>query len=513
MNSKISTLFQISALLLVPQLAKAVELSYDLRAGNRAPAISGNPDGVTVSNFSVGVLPATGGTDGVPRVKGSDVGSASGTAITNNQYFSFSVTIPVGKFVNLTSLSLAYQTNFPSAVFSNARVFSLIDGYDDLVGDTIGVVGKAATETPGNTVTTDTLNLTDPTGNPTKGANVQAGDFDGLTARTVTFFLPWIDGSTSAADYTDIRSVTLSFDLVTPVEEVPLRITDFTVAAGQPATIHFTGTSGQAYSLMASVDLTMPLYRKRWSMVQGGTFGAGEVSVQDADAPLHPRRFYVVSGSTIPRARILCLGDSITEGNTNMVVYKGPLYDKLTAAEYRFEYVGSKTSSYTSPSSGTVSLKHEGYSGQNCTQIAALFATNSPLHPADIVIIHSAHNLNIAEAVLDAAAEAAIVTTVENATRAMIQTARTTNPAVKILLAKVITSGKLPKYSYIPAVNLRLGEIAAELTTAAQPVISVDQAAGFDWTTDTITDKVHPNAAGGQKMAQKFFDALVPLLE
>ena len=30
---------------------------------------------------------------------------------------------------------------------------------------------------------------------------------------------------------------------------------------------------------------------------------------------------------------------------------------------------------------------------------------------------------------------------------------------------------------------------------------------------DSITDKVHPNAAGGEKMAQKFFDALVPLLE
>ena len=77
---------------------------------------------------------------------------------------------------------------------------------------------------------------------------------------------------------------------------------------------------------------------------------------------------------------------------------------------------------------------------------------------------------------------------------------------------QAITSGKLPKYSYIPAVNTRLGEIAVELHTTAQPVIIVDQATGFDWTTDTITDKVHPNASGGEKMAQKFFDALVPLL-
>lgn len=513
MNMKISPLFQIAALLLASQIAMAVEVSYDLRGGNRTAAISGNLDGVTVSNFSVGNLPGTGGTDGVPRVKGPDVENASGTAITNNQYFSFSVTIPAGKTVNLTSLSLTYQTNFTGSALSNARVFSLIDGYDNLVGDTIGVVGKAATETPGNTVTTDTLNLTDPTGNPTKGANVQAGDFGGLTARTVTFLLPWIDSSASASDFTDIRSVTYSFDFLNPVEQVPLRITDFTAAAGQPAAIHFTGTSGRSYSLMASGDLTMPLYRKRWSMIQGGTFGAGKVLVQDADAPLHPKRFYVVSGSTIPKARILCLGDSITEGSTTFVVYKGPLYDKLTAAGYRFEYVGSRSSTYASPTYGTQTLKHEGYGGKNCTEIAGFFATNSPIYPADIVIIHAAHNLNVAEAVLDAAAEGAIVTTVENAARSMIQTARNTHPAVKILLAKVIPSGKLPKYSYIPAVNVRLGEIAAELNTEAQPVISVDQAAGFDWTTDTITDKVHPNAAGGEKMAQKFFDALVPLLE
>lgn len=129
------------------------------------------------------------------------------------------------------------------------------------------------------------------------------------------------------------------------------------------------------------------------------------------------------------------------------------------------------------------------------------------------MIIHAAHNLNIAAATLDAAGEATIVATVEDATRAMMQTARATHPSVKILLAKVITSGKLPKYSYIPAVNARLGKIASELNTDAQPVISVDQATGFDWTTDTTADKVHPNAAGGEKMAQKFFEALVPLLK
>lgn len=32
------------------------------------------------------------------------------------------------------------------------------------------------------------------------------------------------------------------------------------------------------------------------------------------------------------------------------------------------------------------------------------------------------------------------------------------------------------------------------LNTTEQPVILVDQADGFDWETDTVKDRVHPNA-------------------
>jgi lysophospholipase L1-like esterase len=246
----------------------------------------------------------------------------------------------------------------------------------------------------------------------------------------------------------------------------------------------------------------MPIYRKRWSMLKNGNFGTGAVTVQDPDAPLFERRFYVVSGSGIPKARILCMGDSITAMSTS---YRPQLHGKLSTAGYRFTFVGSQsTDSYGG---------HEGYGGKNCTEIAGYFVNTSPYYPADIVIIHSAHNLNPNGDVLTPEAEAAIVTKADTATRKMIQTARTTNPAVKILLAKVIPSGKMPNYSYIPAVNVRLGELAAELNTEAQPVISVDQATGFDWPTDTTEDMVHPNYTGAAKMAQKFFDALVPLLE
>ena len=95
----------------------------------------------------------------------------------------------------------------------------------------------------------------------------------------------------------------------------------------------------------------------------------------------------------------------------------------------------------------------------------------------------------------------------------MIATFRAQNPRVVILLAQVITSGKLPKYAYLPDLNRAIAELAARLDTPSQRVILVNQAEGFDPMEDAIADHVHPNARGADKMATKWFDALVKVLE
>ena len=462
-------------------------------------------------SFASGLTTNTGfstATDGnlFARVNGT---SATGPAdaITGNQYVSVTLTPNAGFQFNLTHLTLDLGYSLAAAsvpagvgVQLGASVFSSVNGFTaDQVLATRTFTAADTTSAPGAILYQNVI------------IDLTGAAYQGLSGPIEFRIYLYDSTNTLTQPIHRIDNFTLNGAVVGP----PGNSLSMKGIAVDASTIQLllAGTPGMPYRVYRSNDLQGPLYRKRWSERFVGAFPAGVSEVPLSESMgTEPRGFFVASQSEA-KARILCLGDSITEGNETMVVYKGPLYDKLTTAGYRFEYVGSRSSTYTSPTYGSLTLKHEGYSGKNCTEIAGFFATNSPLYPADIVIIHSAHNLNVAEAVLDAAAEAAIVTTVENATRAMIQTARNTNPAAKILLAKVITSGKLPKYSYIPAVNVRLGEIAAELNTAAQPVISVDQAAGFDWTTDTITDKVHPNAAGGEKMAQKFFNALVPLLE
>ena len=94
------------------------------------------------------------------------------------------------------------------------------------------------------------------------------------------------------------------------------------------------------------------------------------------------------------------------------------------------------------------------------------------------------------------------------ATEAMIRTARSVNPHIIVLVAQVIPSGKLPKYEYIPELNVELAKLPARLTKPESPVIGVNMADGFDWRTDTIGDHVHPNSLGAEKMAAKWFEAL-----
>ncbi len=199
---------------------------------------------------------------------------------------------------------------------------------------------------------------------------------------------------------------------------------------------------------------------------------------------------------------ILPMGDSITEGGPGFQVYRYPLMEKLQAAGYDVAYVGSKTTR-ANGGSPLGELKHEGYGGQSIGFLNAKFNELYAQNPADIILLHAGHNQF---------ADKLPVPGMLADTRAIITKARVINPKVIVLVAQVIPSGKLPKYSYIPEYNAALTRLASELNTTKQRVIVVNQAEGFDWKTDTVGDLVHPNASGAEKMAQKWFAALQSVL-
>ena len=197
--------------------------------------------------------------------------------------------------------------------------------------------------------------------------------------------------------------------------------------------------------------------------------------------------------------RIMPVGDSITEGGSSFSNWRYALWEKLYRAGYLVEYVGTRTSP-----SRIGDLQHEGYGGKNSGFLAATVPANFRKAPADIVLIHAGHNQF---------ADQKPVPQIVKDTEALISGFRGVNPKVIILLAQPIPSGKLPKYSYIPELHQELAALARRLDRPASKVLIVPQGEGFDPAKDTVADLVHPNAAGAAKMTQRWFDALVKVME
>lgn len=206
-----------------------------------------------------------------------------------------------------------------------------------------------------------------------------------------------------------------------------------------------------------------------------------------------------------PQFSVCCVGDSITEGMSQDAAlqrwtYRLYIPDALAAFGYtNVAWKGSHVSSY----SGSA-LPSEGWSGNTAAQIASKYEANAAGDRADFLLLHAGHNYDAS----DAANIPSVVAAVTNAHARIVAAARAQNPNVIVLEAKVITSGKLPKYQYIPALNDAIGALAADLDTAVSPVVAVDMADGWDYTTHCISDLVHPNEAGARRMADRWAAAI-----
>lgn len=193
---------------------------------------------------------------------------------------------------------------------------------------------------------------------------------------------------------------------------------------------------------------------------------------------------------------ILGLGDSITEGGPDYYSYLFPLDSLLSAAGQPHDFIGPRSSTRE----GRL-LHHAGFSGKTAEFLAKQIDSIYSAYPADIVLLHAGHNHF---------QEENPVAGIVRAQKAIIETIRKRNRNARILVAGVITSGKLPKYAYIPELNIA---IKAMVGSFSDPGIRfVDHQKSWNWTGDTIEDKVHPNKTGAVVIASQWFDALKDFL-
>ena len=185
---------------------------------------------------------------------------------------------------------------------------------------------------------------------------------------------------------------------------------------------------------------------------------------------------------------ILGLGDSITQGSASCS-YLFPLAKKLSALDYKFSFIGPNKSVFNNDT-----IRCAGFSGRNAEYLDKLIYDIYSKYPADIVLLHSGHNHFESEYPIPG-----IIQAHESMIRKMISI----NPKVKILVAKVIQSGKLPKYSYVKKLNKEIQKMVNRLNLSN--VILVDMTSAFDWKIHTIPDMVHPNLTGAEVMAKIWF--------
>jgi lysophospholipase L1-like esterase len=193
---------------------------------------------------------------------------------------------------------------------------------------------------------------------------------------------------------------------------------------------------------------------------------------------------------------ILGLGDSITEGGPAFFSYLFPLDSLLKQAGYQPEFIGPRRSVLAGDT-----LYHSGFSGHTAEFLAAHIDSIYSAFPADVVLLHAGHNhFN----------EEAPVAGIIKAQRSIIATIKKKNPRALVFVAGVITSGKLPKYDYIPALDKAIKAMVDSLHDAT--VIFVDQQQSWDWRRYTIADKVHPNRTGARLIAANWFHAITDIL-
>ncbi|KAF2728145.1 SGNH hydrolase [Polyplosphaeria fusca] len=199
--------------------------------------------------------------------------------------------------------------------------------------------------------------------------------------------------------------------------------------------------------------------------------------------------------------RYMPFGDSITE----IVCWRAKLWEKLQGTEWAtVNWVGSgKTENNCGDTK--YDRDNEGHSGF----LAINIANNKQLdgwldkNPADVITMHLGTN--------DIAQQSKPTADIIKAFTTLVNTMRTKNPKMKIVVAQIIPLGIGSFNTAVQALNAAIPAWAKGLNSTASPIWVVDQYTGYSGSTDN-RDGIHPNAGGDTKMMNVWYPALVQAL-
>jgi len=218
--------------------------------------------------------------------------------------------------------------------------------------------------------------------------------------------------------------------------------------------------------------------------------------------------------------KILCLGNSITNGTNKYNSYRRDLWKMLHEGKYNFDFIGSWSKHHWNGEvpNPDFDMDHDGHSGWTFPQILKAPDWDSSRgdlqkwiknYTPDIVLIELGTN-DVFQCI-----------SIEESMRAFSTTVkllRQKNKNVKIFVAQIPPLGQqwAPKMlchdsiSYAQRIinyNDTIALFAKEMSTKASPVIAVDQYTGVNPAKD-MYDDIHPNDKGELEMAKRWFAAI-----
>ncbi len=210
------------------------------------------------------------------------------------------------------------------------------------------------------------------------------------------------------------------------------------------------------------------------------------------------------SGKLVSCANIMPLGDSITLGANGG--YRNNLYTALQKKNCGVSYVGS----LSDPNARVADKNHEGHAGQNIGDLAGGVKGWLSKYQPDIVLLMIGTN------------DVAWWTT-QNGTQigarhdALISQIQATRPNAWIFVASIppmsssiVPPNKVDRVILTQQLNAAIRANVQARQSAGQKVRFVDVNSVL--TTADLYDGIHPTEAAHAKIAQKWLDALMPLL-
>jgi acyl-CoA thioesterase-1 len=200
--------------------------------------------------------------------------------------------------------------------------------------------------------------------------------------------------------------------------------------------------------------------------------------------------------------RVMPIGDSITQGNTQTDSYRRPLWKLFQGAGRSVDFVGNERDNNGGPPPNPdFDLDHEGHWGWRADEVLAVIDGSARIHRPDVALVHLGSN-----DVFQGQANAGTLQELE----AVVQRLRGANPSIGVLLAQLIPTTRPARDGDIVALNAGIAALALRLDTPSSRVVAVDHYSGFDAARET-RDGTHPNAVGEAKMASRWFSAILQL--